>query len=179
MKNLNKVIACFKELRFKPNIEDFSHRIIIQKIVYLLQQKGIQLGFEDYCLNLRGPYSHMLTAEYYDKRKAVEKLETRVKLTRAEAESVRELGQLFETKPNILEIAATYAYFSFEKKENPIAALKELKKLKPFFSETQIAIGTSKAKEFLFKPSRRDLENLRKEVSAWESASINSIGNAG
>lgn len=178
MTNLNKAIACLKELGFKPKIDEFDHRIIIQKAIYLLQLKGIQMNF-DYCLNVRGPYSHDLTVEYYDKRKVVERLETSSKLTRAETGSVHELERLFEMKPNMLEIAATYAYFSFEKKENPIAALKELKRLKPFFSETQIAIGISKAKEFLFKPSRRDLAELRKEVSAWERVSISSVGNTG
>lgn len=77
---------------------------------------------------------------------------------------------------SISEIAATYAFFAFHEGHDPITALKNVKKLKPLYSETQIAIGISKAKEFLFQPSEKDLSELKKELSAWQSAAISSMG---
>ncbi len=71
--------------------------------------------------------------------------------------------------------AAAYAFFAFYEKQDPITALKSVKKLKPFYSETQIAIGVSKAKEFLFQPTEKDLSELKKELSPWQEAALGSV----
>lgn len=71
--------------------------------------------------------------------------------------------------------AATYTFFAFQAGHDPITALKSVKKLKPFYSETQIAVGVSRAKEFLFQPSEQDTSELRKELSSWQAAAIGSM----
>ena len=76
----------------------------------------------------------------------------------------------------LVERGATYSFFAFEAKEDPIASLKKLKALKPFFSEAQIAVGVSKAKEFLFKPTKKDLKEMKEEAKAWQDASLKAAG---
>ena len=53
--------------------------------------------------------------------------------------------------------------------------LRQVKRLKPFYSEAQIALGISKAKEFLFKPTQKDLEDLKKETGIWQRASLKTL----
>lgn len=169
MSNVGKIIACLKGLGFKPSIDSFEDRLKIQKIVYLLGLKGIKTGFS-YRLYVRGPYSPDLTKEIYTKREDVEKLSTDVKLSQSEEETLVELNELFQMKPSLLEVAATYGYFVTAEKLDPISALKSVKKLKPFYSEAQIAVGISKAKEFLFPPTEKQLKELRNEMRLWESS---------
>lgn len=173
--SLDKVVACFKELGFKPTVENFEHRLIIQKAVYLLQLKGIKTDF-GYHLYVRGPYSKELTDQIYGNRKKVEHLENPAKLSNAESKGIQEFKELFgEFKPSLLEIAATYSFFAFEQKQDPITALKNVKKMKSFYSEAQIAVGISKAKEFLFRPSEKELAEMKEEAKAWQDASLKSI----
>jgi uncharacterized protein YwgA len=174
MKSIEKVIACFKELGFKPSVADFEDRLKIQKIVYLLNLKGIRVGF-DYNLHVRGPYSPALAREIFSNQDDVQNLRTSSELTKQESKSVDEFKRVFEIKSGILEVAATYAYFAFEQEQDPLTALKNVRALKPFFSEAQIAIGVSKAKEFLFKPTEKELEEMKKEHRLWQGASLSSI----
>ena len=166
----DKVIAILKELDFKPNVKNFQDRLIMQKLVYLLQLKGVKIGF-DYGLYVRGPYSPGLTKEIYSRTNDFENFQTSEKLAPLELEAVHELKEIFEMKPGWLEVAATYAFFIKEGFEQ-IEATKKVKKIKPFFSEGMIAVGISVAKEFLFMPSKETEELMKKEYSAWENAYI-------
>lgn len=58
---------------------------------------------------------------------------------------------------------------------DPFEALRQVKRLKPFYSEAQIALGISKAKEFLYTPSQKDLEELKKETGIWQRASLKTL----
>src|SRR3989338_3051471 len=108
--SLDKGVACFKELDFRPTVENFEHCLIIQKAVYLLQLKGIKAGF-GYHLYVRGPYSKELTEQIYGNRKRVERLEGPANLSAAELKGIQEFKELFcKFKPSILEIAATYSF---------------------------------------------------------------------
>ncbi len=173
--NLNKVVACLKEIGFKPKIDEFQDRLIIQKVVYLLQRKGIDSKFE-YNLHVRGPYSPDLTKEVYGHKITVERLETNSRLSNVESNAVKEFKELFsELKPSILEVAATYSYFAFEQKQDPITALQNVKRMKAFYSEAQVAVGVSKAKEFLFRPSKKELADMKEEARAWQDASLKAM----
>ena len=173
--SLDKVVACLKALDFRPKIDDFEDRLIIQKSVYLLQSKGIKSNFS-YHLYVRGPYSKDLTDQVYENRKKVEHLETSVELSNAELKDVQEFKELFgEFKPSILEIAATYSFFAYAQEQDPITALKNVKRMKSFYSEAQIAVGISKAKEFLFRPSEKELAEMKEEAKAWQDASLKTM----
>ena len=110
--NTEKVIACLKEMGIRPKIAKFRHRIVIQKLVYLLQLKGVEFGF-DYGLYVRGPYSPNLTKEIYAKRDKFEQLKTKATLSEKETQTVQEAKEIFDGNPAWLEVAATYAYVYF------------------------------------------------------------------
>ncbi|MFH1751847.1 MAG: hypothetical protein ABH821_02820 [archaeon] len=175
--SLSKVIAVLKELGFKPKIESFEDRLKLQKLVFLLQLKGIKTGF-NYSLYVRGPYSPELTEELFKERNKLKELKTREKLSIKEQEKIKEFKELFKKlKPSLLEIAATYAYFAFKLNQDPITATKNLKNLKPFYSEPLIAVGASKAKELLFKPTEKELSEMLAEFKPWQEASLEAIRN--
>ena len=174
MENRKKVIAFFKELGFEFDISRFDDRLVAQKIVCLLDLKGIDLGYT--CsMYVRGPYSPDLTQDLFEFTNEFENLKTDVRLSAPEKETAGELGRIFGLKTVPLEVGATYGYYALRQNCDPLKALRHVKRLKPFYSEAQIAIGISKAKEFLFKPTQRDLEDLKKETGIWQRASLKSL----
>jgi uncharacterized protein YwgA len=124
---------------------------------------------------VRGPYSPELTEDLFEFTREFENLETRVRLSAEERETAGDLGRIFGLKPVPLEVGATYGYYSLRQNCDPVEALRQVKRLKPFYSEAQIALGISKAKEFLFRPTQRDLEELKKETGIWQRASLKSL----
>ena len=174
MENRKKVIAFFKELGFSFDISRFDDRLIAQKLVCLLELKGIDLGYS--CsLYVRGPYSPDLTQDLFAFTREFEELETGARLTTAEKDAADDLGRIFGLKPVPLEVGATYGYYAVRQKSEPLEASRQVKRLKPFYSEAQIALGISKAKAFLFRPTPNDLEDLKKETAIWQRASLKSL----
>jgi hypothetical protein len=174
MEKHKKVIAFFKELGFEFDISRFDDRLIAQKFVCLLDLKGIDLGYS--CsLYVRGPYSPDLTQDLFAFTREFEELETVARLTTVEKDAADDLLRIFGLKPVPLEVGATYGYYAVRQKSGPLEASRQVKRLKPFYSEAQIALGISKAKEFLFRPTPNDLEDLKKETAIWQRASLKSL----
>lgn len=174
MEKRKKVIAFFKELGFRFDISEFDDRLMAQKLVCLLELKGIDLGYS--CsLYVRGPYSPDLTQDLFAFTREFEQLKTGERLTAEEKEAAADLGRIFGLKPVPLEVGATYGYYAVRQKSDPLEASRQVRRLKPFYSEAQIALGISKAKEFLFRPTRKDLENLKTETAIWQRASLKSL----
>jgi uncharacterized protein YwgA len=174
MEKRKKVIAFFKELGFEFNISRFDDRLIAQKLVCLLDLKGIDLGYS--CsLYVRGPYSPDLTQDLFEYTNEFENLKTDSRLTTTEKETAGELGRIFGLKPIPLEVGATYGYYALRQNSDPLEASRQVKRLKPFYSEAQIALGISKAKEFLYNPTRKDLEELKEETGIWQRASLKTL----
>ena len=168
-----KVIAFFKELGFEFDISRFDDRLIAQKLVCLLELKGIDLGYS--CsLYVRGPYSPDLTQDLYAFPNEFAAPGTGSRLTPQEKETAGELGRIFGLKPVSLEVGATYGYYTLRQGSDPLEAVRQVKRLKPFYSEAQIALGVSKAKQFLFTPTEKDLEALKEETGIWQRASLTS-----
>ena len=65
MNNFGKVISILKEMDFVPDISSFEDRIILQKSMYLLSLK-MDVGYTDWDLFLRGPYSPKLTEDMFE-----------------------------------------------------------------------------------------------------------------
>jgi len=174
MEKYKKVIAFFKELGFRFDVSKFDDRLIAQKLVCLLDIRGIDLGYS--CsLYVRGPYSPDLTLDLYAFTREFETLETGSRLTPQEKEVTGELGRIFGLKPVSLEVGATYGYYTLRQGSDPLEAVRQVKQLKPFYSEAQIALGVSKAKQFLFTPTEKDLEALKEETGIWQRASLTSL----
>jgi hypothetical protein len=174
MKKRKKVIAFFKELGFEFDIARFDDRLIAQKLVCLLELRGIDLGYS--CsLYVRGPYSPDLTQNLYAFTHEFETLDTSSRLNKDEKEAAGELGRIFGLRPVPLEVGATYGYYALRQNSDPLEASRQVRRLKPFYSEAQIALGISKAKEFLYKPTPDDLEELKKETGIWQRASLKTL----
>ena len=174
MEKHKKVIAFFKELGFEFNLSRFDDRLIAQKLVCLIELKGINLGYP--CsIYVRGPYSPELTEDLFKFKNEFEILKTGCRLSNGEKETATDLGRIFGLKPVHLEVGATYGYYALRENCDPLEALRQVKRLKPFYSEAQVAIGISKAKEFLFKPTQKDLEELKKETVLWQKASLKTL----
>lgn len=168
--NIGKTIACFKELGIHPKLSSFKDKLVMQKTIYLLKRMGLDTGF-DFGLYVRGPYSPGLTKALYENKQEVEELSTASKLSQNELEKISELMQVVDFgKPALLEITATYACLKYEKNYGEEEATRRLKELKPFYSEAQIAVGISKAKQLFFKPTEEDLRMLREELAPWQKA---------
>jgi len=171
MEKHKRVIAFFKELGFAFDISRFDDRLIAQKLVCLLELKGIDLGYS--CsLYVRGPYSPDLTQDLYAFPAEFAALDSGSRLTLQEKETAGELGRIFGLKPVSLEVGATYGYYTLRQGSDPLEAVRQVKRLKPFYSEAQVALGVSKAKQFLFTPTTQDLEALKEETGIWQRASI-------
>jgi len=174
MNDKDKVIAWFKRLGFQPKIDNFQDKLIAQKTVYLLQLKGLGTKFH-YGFHVRGPYSRELTNELYANRRDFEQGITGIQPSAREEKVLDEFKTLFEMKPSLLEVASSYAYFIASEHLDPVEAIRKVKEVKPFISETNVAVGISRVKEFLFPPSAKDLETARKEHAPWQEAEASTI----
>lgn len=177
MSDFGKVIACLRELGLRDlSVDSFQDKLVVQKVVYLLQLKGVGTGFK-YGLYVRGPYSPDLTRGMYAHKQDLEQLRTSAMLSDIEAADVRELRALLDLRPSLLEVAATYAYFAFERHQDPITAMKNVRMMKGFYPEARISVGISRAKQFLFEPTDSELEEMKIEHEPWERASLSDLEN--
>ena len=169
MDEIEKVIAAFREMKFRPNIDDFQDRLIAQKINCLLNLSGVNTGFE--CnLYIRGPYSPQLADALFTNRERVETLQSSVVFRSEEKEKIKELKSIFGTNASHLEIGSTYGYLTMKMHMPPMEAIKTVKSMKSFFTEAQIAVGISKAKEFLITPTKDVEAEVIAESEMWNKA---------
>ena len=171
MGDVSKVIAVFKALEITPNLDDFQNKLVMQKTICLLEYMGLNSGFS-FGLNVRGAYSRGLTNALYDNRSDVEGLKTSSSLSASEQELVSTFQEVMPvSKPSLLEIAATYVVLIKACGLKPRDAIKQLKDMKPFFSEAEFAIGISKAKQLVPMVSEDDIKAMNAEFSPWDRAS--------
>jgi uncharacterized protein YwgA len=178
MYDYDKAIACLKALDFKVDVDRFDDRLMVQKIVFLLQLKGIKTKYS-FGMHVRGPYSPYLTDSLYEHKKEFEHLESKSRLSTVEKDDLDEFKAIFgdNLKPGILEVASSYAYYAYgNERLNPLAATRKVKEVKSFCTETQIALGISLAKQFLFRPTKENMKSMKEEFAMWQNASLGSIG---
>ena len=108
MEKRKKVIAFFKELGFAFDVSRFDERLIAQKLVCLLEFRGIDLGYS--CsLYVRGPYSPDVTKGRFAFTPDSRTWKRYPAEYRRERGSGR-AGRIFGLKPVPLEVGATYGY---------------------------------------------------------------------
>lgn len=149
----------------------FEHRLIAQKLVFLLKLKGIELAYP-FRLYVRGPYSSVFAQEYYQHSDEFSRCETGSSLSPSEADCVGELTRLFDNSPSLLEIGATYGYLVYELQKPPEKAYRSVRRMKSFYSNEQIVKGVNRAKQFLFDPAGEEVAALDAELQEWQRASI-------
>ncbi|WFN37178.1 hypothetical protein L1994_01950 [Methanomicrobium antiquum] len=174
MGDWNKAIAVFDEMKFPLDCNEFEDKIIAQKTICLLQLKGMEFNYP-FGMYVRGSYSPAFTKDYYDHKLEFKNLSSGSLLSDYERVIVKTLDNLFLKNAPLLEIGATYAYIVKNTNRSPVEAFRIIKETKGFYRDTQIAKGISKAKEFLFEPTKKDLEWLKKETGPMQQASIKSM----
>ncbi|MDO8554679.1 MAG: hypothetical protein Q7S22_07770 [Candidatus Micrarchaeota archaeon] len=172
MGNLNKLLAYLKELKVKPNVENFQDKLVIQKTACLLEMLGNDLGYS-FSLYVRGPYSPGLTMDLYAHRADVNKCVTDYVPKENEKRQLNLISELSNNlEPSMLEIMATYMFLVKELNKDEKQAIKDLKKLKSFYSDGRIAIGISRAKQLFFKPTEKEMKDMLTEFKEIEDATI-------
>jgi uncharacterized protein YwgA len=63
-KDLNKFVSICQDLGIDPDISNFSDRLKLQKIIYILIKRGLSLDY-NFSWYKHGPYSPDLTDVYY------------------------------------------------------------------------------------------------------------------
>ena len=171
MSDLAKVILCMKALGKTPKINNFQDRLVTQKFVCLLELMGFDLSYR-FSLHVRGPYSPDLTTDLYANKNDFESQKTPGELSAREMTIITRISEESDDlDPIQLEIMATYSYLSKKCKMDAKDALIELKRLKPFYSETKIVVGVSRAKG-LFPPSESEIRKMKSEFAELEGAAV-------
>jgi len=142
--------------------------LIVQKTVCLLKLLGFELDYSFNSLYIRGPYCPELTNDLYEYKTA--KFPTPTEQEKIKLNELKELSN--ELNPTMLEIMGTYAFLVHGLKKNEKEAILTLKKLKSFYSESDFAVGMSKAKQLFLKLSKKEIEEIKKEGEDWEQASL-------
>lgn len=138
MKVYDKLERSLNILGIKPNIDSFADRKRLQKITYLLEKSGVDLGFE-FSWYLHGPYSPSLTRVLY--KEDPEKTEQNIPVDKNDKKRILILKDLLGNdikSSDTLELIASLHYIislgRVQKKSND--EIYELfRDLKPFFSE--------------------------------------------
>jgi len=169
MSNIDKVIASLKFLNFRPNVNVYNSRFLIQKITFLAQALGMPTDYS-FTIHVAGPYSKTLECDYYREMNSVNSLETDYDLKQNEADFLEKIRDccVLSKNPLLLECMSTAVYL---KTGNPDLHENELfsaiKRLKPYLGEYLTLRGMTKAKELLFKPEFLT-EEIRRELDLWD-----------
>ena len=108
MTDIQKAIACWHEAGLRFDIKQFDHRLMAQKLTYLLQELGVRLGYEDtFSFYLRGTYSPALTKDLFRAHDAKQD-RAEVTLTGADKARVAKLRTAVDLRPHVLEVMAAY-----------------------------------------------------------------------
>ncbi len=174
MGDWEKVKQVFNEIDFKFHVAEFEDRLIAQKIICLLDLKGIDLNYQ-FNFYIRGPYSPNLAIDYYSNSPVRFADENSKSLSDEETAIVHQVDQIFGKSPSLLEIGATYGFVLQKMDVSPTDALKIVKQKKGFYPDSQIAKGISKAKQLLVTPTEEDLIWLKNEVAPWQRAAARSM----
>ncbi len=172
--NIDKVIACLKYLEISPKIKDkdkdYRGRFFTQKTAFLAKALGMNLT---YCFTpyVSGPYSHDLACDYYTNADKVESLNSNHKLSNQEIEileKIKNCSGIYESM-TLMEATSTTIYLKQQTPESSDDDLfVELKRLKPYLTDSDKLIGITKSKGLLFKPEYLT-EEIKKELAAWDS----------
>ncbi len=167
MTDPQKTLACFKEAGLDFDIKQFDHRLMAQKMTYLLQELGVKLGYEKtFSFYLRGTYSPTLTKDLF--QAPVSK--ATVRLTQADKVRIAKLRSAVELRPHMLEVMAAYRFLRNQGKTET-DAIQTLRATKPFLSPRDVAVGVSKCKGIFREVTAADVDSLNEEMTAWDAAS--------
>jgi len=135
------------------NMKDFEDRLLLQKLVYILQNIGIN---SDYYFSwyVRGPYSCGLANEAFDFCKSGDKLEVLVPNPeeRKASDIMKNLFSGELDNPHMMESYASLLFFVVNDQVsiNDTKTLhSKMRLLKPWFSEEEVDVGIDKISKLM------------------------------
>lgn len=171
MTNPRKVAACFREAGLDFDITLFEHRLMAQKLVYLLEELGVRLGYRGtFSFYLRGTYSPTLAKDLFQRQDQGGRGSSE-ELSAADKKRVAKLAGAVELRPHMLEVMAAYRFLRNQSRSED-EAIRTIKATKPFISERDVAIGISKCKGIYPEITAQDLAELNDEMAPWDAASL-------
>lgn len=147
----DKIHQLCKEMGVEPNIESFSGRKQMQKLTYLFEAFGIDLGFR-FSWYVHGPYDSRLTRVLYDDDPGYSGRQVQDKFEKEE-EKLRALKKFLGRdvhSSRVLELISSLHYLLLvaqPKKVDNDTIINNLLDLKPQFSEGEARYYLKKIKE--------------------------------
>jgi uncharacterized protein YwgA len=152
MKASEKLEQSLKLVGVQPNIESFAERKRMQKLTYLLELFGVDLGFK-FDWYLHGPYSTSLTKVLYqkDQREMNRDVQDNPKDSERIANLKKFLGSDIKSTDTLELIVSLHYLMALGKKhqKSDKEILRLFRKLKPFFSDEETEYYFKKIKEML------------------------------
>jgi len=169
--NLDKVIACLRELDLRPNMSEYKWRFLTQKTAFLAKALGMNISY-DFTIHVAGPYSRELNCDYFpfENKAKINNLQTDYVLVPLEISIIDRIKQccdLYE-KQSLMESTSTIVFLMKENPQyNDENIFRSMKWLKPHIRDKDRIIGLTKAKELLFKDEYLT-EEIAKEIEEWD-----------
>ena len=136
-----KLEQIFHDLGVEQNIDTFSERKRLQKLTYLIEVFGIDLGFK-FSWYLHGPYNKNLTKVLYREQEAMDRpVQERFEREEEKINLLREfLGREIHSGRDLELIVSLHYLLTLARKgeEEDESAIERLRELKPFFSREEI-----------------------------------------
>jgi len=165
-KEIKKLIAYFKFLSIKLDLNKFCDRLELQKIAFLLKSMGISLNYE-FGLYFSWVYSQELYAGSVNFAHEFYELKSDYQLNESEMAVLERLKEVLAENNETLDVAVLIIYKNLTY-ENTDKVVAKIKQIRPRVSEEEILDGLNVAKKLLFKPEYFT-EEIKNELALWNN----------
>ena len=163
---IKKLIAYFKFLNIKLDLNKFCDRLELQKIAFLLKSMGITLKYE-FGLYFFWVYSQKLYADSVNFAREFHELKSDYQINENEMAVLERLKEVLAENNEALDVAVIIIYKNLTY-ENTDKVVVKIKQIKPRVSEEEILDGINVAKKLLFKPEYFT-EEIKNELEPWNN----------
>ena len=161
---IKKLIAYFKFLNIKLDINKFCDRLELQKIAFLLKSMGISLNYE-FGLYFCRVYSQKLYADSMNFVREFHELKSDYQINEDERAVLERLKEVLDNEALDVAVLIIYKNLTYENTDKVVA---KIKKIRPHVSEEEILDGINVAKKLLFKPEYFT-EEIKNELELWNN----------
>lgn len=150
----DKLDQLYEKLKVDPYLDTFANRKLLQKLTYLIEVSGIDLGFR-FSWYIHGPYDKKLTAILYDDNNE----ESSRDVLAVYPEEAKKLAKLKKflgrdiTSSRNLELIVSLHYLNYLGKKTGLSDKKiigHLLELKPRFTREESEYYLKRIKEFFY-----------------------------
>lgn len=169
--NLDKVIACLRDLNLRPNIHEYKWRFFTQKTAFLAKALGMDISYS-FTIYVSGPFSYELNSDYYqyENKTKINSLQTDYVLTPLDIsilERISACRDLYENQ-NLMEATSTMVFLIGKYPQyNDEDIFRNIRLLKPHIRDTDRIIGLTRTKELLFK-DEYITDEIAREMGEWD-----------